>query len=290
MFQYVTKYCFDPKGEYIPTALQIGPHKVTGKLVICLAAQEQKLNHAEQCFDHYILILNFDQDNRYKCFRHKKFKTQLPQVTNIIYRPELGLIMSCLNGYVELFDAINDFISVAKWHNDISELENNPSNLASTSVLSRRGTVTTKNDPKEEKEDRQMSKIKIKDKERKTGLKVDFSHLDSSRLMMDPKELEEPKTFVSEVRLRSCGVHEKPDTHKPLYQSNFSLKKDRLSVKKQSVTTIDCLDYSEELSIIAFGGVSGKMGILDGRTLLCNSLIDAHEAEIVGLNFYDSQR
>lgn len=207
--------------------------------------------------------------------------------------------MSCLHGYVELFDAINDFNSVARWHNDIKQIENRFSGAASTGTLSRRGTITTNHDEKDPQQEYQKAlKTRSRQKGRKEGLKVDFSHLKSSRSgLLDGDEEQDTEikdlistNLVSQVKLRGCGVHEKPDTNKPLYRSNFSLKTDRRSTKQHSVTTVDCMDYSEELSIIAIGGVSGKIGILDGRTLLCNALIDAHEAEIVGLNFFDSQR
>lgn len=58
--------------------------------------------------------------------------------------------------------------------------------------------------------------------------------------------------------------------------------------RKKCVATIDCLDYSEALDLIAFGGIQGKIGILDSNTLLFKGMYDAHLTEIIGLYFYDS--
>ncbi len=53
------------------------------------------------------------------------------------------------------------------------------------------------------------------------------------------------------------------------------------------VVTIDCLDYSEKLDLIAFGGIQGKVGVLDSTTLSFKGLHDAHLCEITSLYFYD---
>jgi hypothetical protein len=51
--------------------------------------------------------------------------------------------------------------------------------------------------------------------------------------------------------------------------------------------TIDCLDYSEQLDLIAFGGIQGKVGVLDSTTLSFKGMHPAHLCEITSLYFYD---
>jgi hypothetical protein len=51
--------------------------------------------------------------------------------------------------------------------------------------------------------------------------------------------------------------------------------------------TIDCLDYSEQLDLIAFGGIQGKVGVLDSTTLSFKGMHHAHLCEITSLYFYD---
>jgi hypothetical protein len=51
--------------------------------------------------------------------------------------------------------------------------------------------------------------------------------------------------------------------------------------------TIDCLDYSAALDLIAFGGVQGKIGVLDSATLTFKGMYEAHTCEITGIYFYD---
>jgi len=43
------------------------------------------------------------------------------------------------------------------------------------------------------------------------------------------------------------------------------------------------------LDLIAFGGIQGKIGVLDSNTLSFKGLYDAHSCEITGIYFYDSQ-
>ena len=55
--------------------------------------------------------------------------------------------------------------------------------------------------------------------------------------------------------------------------------------------SISTVCYSKELDIIAYGGVSGKIFILDQTTkkMNLNDQIDAHKHEIIMLKFYDPQ-
>jgi hypothetical protein len=47
-------------------------------------------------------------------------------------------------------------------------------------------------------------------------------------------------------------------------------------------TTVECLNYSPELNLIAFGGVQGKVGVLDATTVTFKGLYDAHNPHSAG--------
>jgi len=65
VFNHVVTHRIDKKNEYIPTCLEVGQHKVTGKVLVCLAVQRQgKLADA---YDHWIIVYEFDQKNKYRC-------------------------------------------------------------------------------------------------------------------------------------------------------------------------------------------------------------------------------
>jgi hypothetical protein len=66
------------------------------------------------------------------------------------------------------------------------------------------------------------------------------------------------------------------------------MQKEEASKATKCLATIDCLDYSSKLDLIAFGGIQGKIGILDSTTLQFKGMYDAHLCEITGLYFYDS--
>jgi WD40 repeat protein len=63
------------------------------------------------------------------------------------------------------------------------------------------------------------------------------------------------------------------------------------AARKKCVITVDVLDYSRTLDLIAFGGIQGKLCVIDAATMIFKGMYDAHKnTEIVGLYFYDSQR
>ena len=47
-------------------------------------------------------------------------------------------------------------------------------------------------------------------------------------------------------------------------------------------TTVECLNYSPELNLIAFGGVQGRVGVLDATTVTFKGLYDAHNPPSAG--------
>ena len=65
-----------------------------------------------------------------------------------------------------------------------------------------------------------------------------------------------------------------------------SNKSGQKSISGGSISTVS---YSEALDIISYGGVSGKIHILDQTTKKPKGIIDAHKHEIIMLKFYDKQ-
>lgn len=53
--------------------------------------------------------------------------------------------------------------------------------------------------------------------------------------------------------------------------------------------TIDCLDYSSKLDLIAFGGVTGDIGVIDSTTFSFKGIYKAHSCEVKSLYFYDQE-
>jgi hypothetical protein len=106
VFINVASQKIDANNEYIPTALEVAQHKVSNKLIVCLAVQSTKLNKYEM-YDHYVLVYEFDHKNDYSCEILVRQKAASPQITKILYRENCGLIMSCFFGYIELFDSID---------------------------------------------------------------------------------------------------------------------------------------------------------------------------------------
>jgi sporulation-control protein spo0M len=55
------------------------------------------------------------------------------------------------------------------------------------------------------------------------------------------------------------------------------------------LSTIDCLDYSPALSLIAFGSVQGKVGFVDSLTLMPRGYYEAHHREVHAVCFFDKE-
>lgn len=49
------------------------------------------------------------------------------------------------------------------------------------------------------------------------------------------------------------------------------------------------MDYCASLDLIAFGGIQGKIGVLDSTTLSYKGLYDAHYSEVTGIYFHDAE-
>ena len=76
---------------------------------------------------------------------------------------------------------------------------------------------------------------------------------------------------------------ESPNT-KPAFQIGNKAQK-----KKLDQVTINCLDYSAELDLIAFGTVHGKVCVLDSSTMSFVGAYEAHPTEVQLLYFYEKQ-
>ena len=53
--------------------------------------------------------------------------------------------------------------------------------------------------------------------------------------------------------------------------------------------TINCLDYSTELDLIAFGTVHGQVCVLDSSTMSFVGQYDAHLTEVQQMYFYEKE-
>jgi len=76
-------------------------------------------------------------------------------------------------------------------------------------------------------------------------------------------------------------------------RTTIASPKSSFLAKKQKATkceaTVDCFDYSPELDLIAFGGIHGKCGFVDSRTLQFKGLFSAHTREVKAVYFYDTE-
>jgi hypothetical protein len=46
-FTHIQSQKIDPNNEFVPTSIEVGLHKVSGNLLVCLAAQSSKINKVE---------------------------------------------------------------------------------------------------------------------------------------------------------------------------------------------------------------------------------------------------
>lgn len=64
-FVHLNSCKVDASNDFIPTWLEVGQHKVSNKVIVCLAVQQTRMNKQEQ-YDNYLLVIEFDQNNHYK--------------------------------------------------------------------------------------------------------------------------------------------------------------------------------------------------------------------------------
>jgi hypothetical protein len=84
---------------------------------------------------------------------------------------------------------------------------------------------------------------------------------------------------------RWANVKGKVDSNQVHKQTNLEMAKK----KKKCLATIDCLDYSSKLDIIAFGGVSGEICVIESTTFSFKGLYTAHTSEVTSLYFDDTE-
>lgn len=59
-------------------------------------------------------------------------------------------------------------------------------------------------------------------------------------------------------------------------------------MKNLESVTINALDYSKRLKLIATGGVEGRLIIVDPGAKIITKEVKAHNAEIIDVYFYDA--
>lgn len=64
VFVQVASHRMDPQNEFICTALDVALHKVTGKVIVCVAIQTSKQFKPES-FNHFVVVNEFDQANQW---------------------------------------------------------------------------------------------------------------------------------------------------------------------------------------------------------------------------------
>ena len=112
--------------ESLPVAMDIGSHKLTGKLLVFVAQQtfkgdklkKSKESNDEKC---YISVIEVDQHNGFAVHEKTRIFPDRPQITRLLYKKNYGLIMACYRGYIEHFDG-NNFKSVKKWSNNMKAI------------------------------------------------------------------------------------------------------------------------------------------------------------------------
>ena len=77
IFNQLAVHKIDVRNEYIPTCLDVALHKVSGKLLVCLAVQGSRLNKQDQ-YDHLVIVFEFDQSNNYAVKELARKKTSAP--------------------------------------------------------------------------------------------------------------------------------------------------------------------------------------------------------------------
>lgn len=112
--------------DHLPVGMDVGSHKLTGKLLIFVACQYVKGDSREDSkekdeIQNYIIVLEVDQNNNYSIQEQERIKTAHAQITRIMYKKNYGLILACYRGYIEHFDG-NSFKSVHSWANDLKQI------------------------------------------------------------------------------------------------------------------------------------------------------------------------
>lgn len=115
MFHHIASHRIDRKKEYIPTCVSIAQHKTTGKVLVIAALQTNR-SHQPGQYHHCIVVYEFDQHNDYQVKELSRIRARLTHVTAVKYNEEVGLIMGCFRGYIEIFDPVS-FKSVGRWYN-----------------------------------------------------------------------------------------------------------------------------------------------------------------------------
>ena len=204
-----------------------------------------------------------------------------------MYKKNYGLIMACYRGYIERFDA-NKFRSVSKW-------ENNMKAIGSDKLKARTAHYESKKRQVDEFEDFIAEELRrrdiVNDKSgpltgKGTESQVTFnrqqrSTADEEKRKAKPKSVKQ----IREEKEREAREHE--ERKKANLRTNTLKALQHNSKEKNQVATINCIDYSADLYLIAFGGVHGQIGVLDSTTMSFIGMYDAHaNSEVSAIYFY----
>lgn len=70
----------DVGNEFIPTCLDVAMHKVTGKVIVCVAIQTSRQVKPEH-FNHFVVVYEFDQTNSYQVKELARIKSKVLHIT-----------------------------------------------------------------------------------------------------------------------------------------------------------------------------------------------------------------
>ena len=132
-FPTVAHWVFDSTS--LPIGMDVGTHKLTGKLLIFVACQafrerEFKASKDSESASYYISVLEVDDkkaattptgESRYHVDEIKRIWSNNGQIAKILYKEEYGLIMACYRGYIESYDPVH-FNRLNYWANNMKAI------------------------------------------------------------------------------------------------------------------------------------------------------------------------
>jgi hypothetical protein len=101
-FLHMASKRISKNNEFVPTGLEVSTHKVSGNLLVLISAQSTRLTNQQD----FVLVYEVSSKENFKISLSQKIIVSQPQITKILYNQNCGLIIACLNAYVEVFDCI----------------------------------------------------------------------------------------------------------------------------------------------------------------------------------------
>ena len=197
--------------------------------------------------------------------------------------------MACYRGYIEHFDG-NNFKSVNKWSNNMKA-------IGSDKQKAKVAMLETKRQEQENFDDwiaEELTKRAIvkggpgADSQMNIGGAGSEVTLKKSNTKISPKRRMTAKQIKEE---KEKAEREKAEQHNKQLRVHTLMALKQNKKEKSQVQTINCIDYSEDLYLIAFGGVHGQIGVLDSTTMSFIGMFDAHaNVEVSAIYFYKKER